>query len=462
MADNAPFGAYPRYATDASGNVTGVVGPHGVNIPINRILPKIIGHKGAGEYVAPENSISGYKQAVATGLINIEQDVHLLADGGLGCMHDSTIDATTSGTGNIADLNTAGFKALSMDINTWFAPARLNEPPPLFNEAIHAIAPHGRVLWPEAKNTGSGAVIVANLLLNRISPELVVVQSAIIDELYPAISAGYKAAYVTSSSAADFSALAAIGVTHVIHSNWELADVIKAHAAGIKAVIYTINRQIECDAWLEMGLDFIFSDDPLWVSRMNMRTTRDPFASQTWPSGMIKNYDRGKMLGDSTWGYDVNGTYASALQGWACPINGNPNQPAFTISFDFIITSSTDENKWIGVFACAENDTSFTDSGTNYVNGYHFLIRKNGYLQIYKVSTGGVATYKLAEVAGTSLSTDTTYTAVITVTDTTITLAIPALSRTVSIADTSRRGGYFHMGKSGISVKYSNVSISVP
>src|SRR3712207_7978326 len=51
----------------------------------------------------PEHTMEGYRVAVGQGLPVIEQDVSTLADGGLGVMHDGTVDRMTTSSGNVAD-----------------------------------------------------------------------------------------------------------------------------------------------------------------------------------------------------------------------------------------------------------------------------------------------------------------------------------------------------------------------
>lgn len=54
----------------------------------------------------PENSLEAFRQAAAHGY-GAELDVHLLADGGLGVMHDSELQRTTGCEGKIEDLTVA-------------------------------------------------------------------------------------------------------------------------------------------------------------------------------------------------------------------------------------------------------------------------------------------------------------------------------------------------------------------
>lgn len=60
----------------------------------------IIAHRGASGH-APENTLLSYRRALEYGAHMIELDVHETLDGDLVCIHDSTVDRTTNGSGEV-------------------------------------------------------------------------------------------------------------------------------------------------------------------------------------------------------------------------------------------------------------------------------------------------------------------------------------------------------------------------
>ena len=60
-------------------------------------------HRGASMQF-PENTLAAFKRAAELGADGIELDVSLSADGRVVVMHDNTVDRTTDGHGEIADL----------------------------------------------------------------------------------------------------------------------------------------------------------------------------------------------------------------------------------------------------------------------------------------------------------------------------------------------------------------------
>ena len=72
------------------------------NAEDERVL--IVAHRGAHD-ITPENSLSGIRRAAKLGAAVVELDVRRTSDGVYVLMHDETIDRTTNGTGEIADLS---------------------------------------------------------------------------------------------------------------------------------------------------------------------------------------------------------------------------------------------------------------------------------------------------------------------------------------------------------------------
>ena len=72
--------------------------------------PIIIAHRGASA-VAPENTLAAFTTAVSMGADAIEMDVKLTSDKEVVVMHDSSVNRTTNGTGEVKSLT---FKEIKM------------------------------------------------------------------------------------------------------------------------------------------------------------------------------------------------------------------------------------------------------------------------------------------------------------------------------------------------------------
>lgn len=82
-------------------------------------LPIISGHRGANA-IAPENTMASVDSCIKYGIDNIECDVCISKDSVFYILHDSTLDRTTNGTGNIGRWMSADIDTL--DAGSWFGP----------------------------------------------------------------------------------------------------------------------------------------------------------------------------------------------------------------------------------------------------------------------------------------------------------------------------------------------------
>jgi glycerophosphoryl diester phosphodiesterase len=75
----------------------------------NKLL--VIAHRGGGG-LFPENTLEAFEYSARLGVDVLELDVHQTADGALVVMHDSNVDRTTDGRGQVRDLTLAEVKKL--------------------------------------------------------------------------------------------------------------------------------------------------------------------------------------------------------------------------------------------------------------------------------------------------------------------------------------------------------------
>lgn len=73
-------------------------------------------HRGAGapSHVAPENTLSAIRAAIALGADLVEMDVRPTSDGTLVLMHDASVERTTTGTGDVSSMTLAEVQALTL------------------------------------------------------------------------------------------------------------------------------------------------------------------------------------------------------------------------------------------------------------------------------------------------------------------------------------------------------------
>ncbi|MDR2754011.1 MAG: glycerophosphodiester phosphodiesterase [Oscillospiraceae bacterium] len=73
--------------------------------------PLVAGHRGAKD-LWPENTMLGYRNALALGVDMLEIDLTLTRDGQLAMIHDRSVNRTTNGTGLVQDFSLAELQTL--------------------------------------------------------------------------------------------------------------------------------------------------------------------------------------------------------------------------------------------------------------------------------------------------------------------------------------------------------------
>ena len=123
----------------------------------------IAAHRGAAE-LAPENTLDAYRYAIAYGVDMIEVDVQQTLDGRYVSFHDSTVDAKTDGSGNIALMTYDQVRVLNpADNDRWkgseYDPAQI----PSLEEVLTLARDTGVGIYFDIKESVTDPVGVANM-----------------------------------------------------------------------------------------------------------------------------------------------------------------------------------------------------------------------------------------------------------------------------------------------------------
>ncbi len=110
-------------------------------LPINEFaLNKdviVIGHRGASE-LAPENTLSAFREALQAGVDMIEVDVQVTSDNQAIAMHDLDANRTTDSKRQVKDMSFQ--EILELDAGQWFDSRYKGEKIPLLSEIIELIS----------------------------------------------------------------------------------------------------------------------------------------------------------------------------------------------------------------------------------------------------------------------------------------------------------------------------------
>jgi glycerophosphoryl diester phosphodiesterase len=128
----------------------------------------IFGHKGDSGR-APEHTLRAITQALDAGATFIEIDLRRTADGVAVAMHDSTVDRTTNGSGDVAEFTRARLRFL--DGGSWFHPTFTGEQIPSLAEVLAVCKGRARVYLDGVR--GEGDAIRAAMEEADVGPEAV-------------------------------------------------------------------------------------------------------------------------------------------------------------------------------------------------------------------------------------------------------------------------------------------------
>ncbi len=425
--------------------------------------PFVIAHRG-GAMQVPEHTMEGYRVAVGQGLPVIEQDVSTLADGGLGVMHDGTVDRMTTSSGNVADHTSVSWKQLDIDASATLGggwPDGLR--PPLFEEVLTEFG-NRVLLCAEAKSSDAMGPMIDALDRRGISPASVLLQSYALADCRLARSRGWDVIWLGST---DIARATAEGIGWIGPEAGHVTSTVctRAHAVGIEVACYTVNRRHQRDVLIADGVDAIFSDDPVYIAGDAGRRTSDLFARQVWLPGMLPDTSRGRFYpDDGSWGFDVSdtATATSTLMGFLAP----PDPAAFTLRLDLRMDETCADSRtscgW--VFLSTDDHPYRPSSGSSAgADGYLFLLRGDGNLEIRRVIEG-VPTTLASSTGGTALGMGTYVPLRITVTGSGLLFTRPGgvdETQTVTVADATHRPvPVVHLGGAFAGVRFTNVVLA--
>lgn len=437
--------------------------------------PRWIAHRG-GRFMAPENTVEAYRMAAELGIDAIEIDVYLLQDGGLVVMHDSTATRTSNLTGPTGGLTTSAALRGRIDAGNWFCNTWPNDLRiPLFADVLADIG--GMVpLVVHCNNSGSGAAAVAAVQRHERA-DSVLIMAWNEAELAAARAAGIPTILLDEDGTLvgqTYAGLLAAG-TEYIGLNPALtpvASIQAAAAAGLKVIVYTVNRRSDCAALPQDAVWAVISDDPWYVKAFGPMRSRDIFSAQTNFHGMIGivggQEDRGSyqapawfVLDASGTRHDANLSYLGVMQGYLGPLSDE-----FTLDFDFVLDAADSGGASLQLQLTVDDveyDDDVDNLGGTRQPGYNILMRSNGGLDIFRTAHGTAPATKVGGVVTAALTPGAVNHLRVQVTPTQLTVTRSNIStpNSVTVTDSTYRGGlYPHLGVRSVKARWANLIAS--
>jgi len=230
--------------------------------------PLWIAHRGAGK-LAPENTLAAFRLGASHGFRAFECDVKLSADGVPFLLHDATLQRTSSGKGIAGNLD---WEALArLDAGAWHSRAYAGEPVPSLDAIAAFCLRNGHTLNIEIKPTpgtdeltGKTVALEAARLWSgaAVPPLLSSFEPAALRAAQVAAPALPRALLLDSLRAGWLDEARALGCAGIV-TNYAVMDaavLAQVHAAGMRALVYTVNDPAEVLRLVGMGIDGIITD----------------------------------------------------------------------------------------------------------------------------------------------------------------------------------------------------------
>lgn len=231
--------------------------------------PAVVAHRGNSS-VAPQNTMAAFDAAWRVGADFIELDIQATADGDAAVIHDATLDATTSGSGAVADHSAAEITAL--DAGSWFSPSYAGERVPLLSDVLEFLRTRpeiGLVLeikgdWPAGPlgrvlDAVAAPFLAGRLVVESFSPATM----AAARELAPQLR---RELLVASADVGLLDLCAELDVSGVGPDGRLLLqepDLLgRLHQVGLTVTPWTLNEPAQWALALEAGVDGIVTDRP--------------------------------------------------------------------------------------------------------------------------------------------------------------------------------------------------------
>lgn len=217
----------------------------------------IFGHRGAAG-LAPENTLEGFRRAIALDADGVEFDVRAV-DAHAVVLHDASVDRTTDGHGDCAGFSIDELRRLR---------TANGERIPLLAEALAAVC---GLAWVNVEIKSPG------------------ITDLVLDELAQARGPGWRARILLSAFDMDTTAELAqqrgdclLGLLydepfenalerarsldcwslHLPLSDVSAASIGATRAAGLRAYVYTVNARNDLERCRDLGVDGVFTDYP--------------------------------------------------------------------------------------------------------------------------------------------------------------------------------------------------------
>lgn len=458
-ANNATLSATGQFVPQAQITVAQALAPD----------PFYIAHRGGGAN-RPEHTIAAWDAAVAAGALAIEVSCHLSADGVLFAMHDTTLDRMTEGTwtGSNATWTWAELREKAkVKTGTLLGPGWSDQTIPTIAEVLERYL--GKVvIFIEPKSNPAVSPLQAMLGKFKGANKSVVWKAYYTS---PSFTWAKNNGYTTWGYIDDDTSMAAMDAVEANIDMWgvpvsasdaKFTEVL-SRATPKTVISWPIWRRSERDRLIGFNVggrhvQGIMSSEYEYLTQTGPFRTTDAFVRGIKQPGWLPSIkeDPAYMIKFDTPNSSI---HLEALSGSAAHLGDMSNNSSvgasggYRIAFQMKYVNLPAATIHGGLFFAAPDDTKHQfNSTSNVVNGYRFLLRGNGDMQLYTYTAGVAAGTQLDTVNIGAIQADTWYSFQIDVLPTQIIVRSLTLAATRTINDSTRRGLYWGIHNGSITV----------
>lgn len=238
-------------------------------------FPQLIAHRGASIY-APENTLAALRKAAELGASWVESDIAITSCGEAIILHDSTLNRTTNGRGEVSKTSCADIRQL--DAGSWFAPEFKDERIPTLDEWLSCAAALDLGLNLELKVPANQAEFAVKRLLESLERHWssdyskLLISSFTLENLKTVYKASKKLALGFLSrtwSSRDGDIVKSLNCASINLSRQSIdAKLMKQlEAYEIPVLAYTVDDKALAEHLFELGVTGVFSNDPCLLKK---------------------------------------------------------------------------------------------------------------------------------------------------------------------------------------------------
>ena len=243
--------------------------------------PLVVAHRGSS-YTLAEHTLDAYLRAIEEGADALECDVRLTRDGHLVCVHDRTVDRTSSGHGVVSDFDLDDLRGF--DFGSWHsAPDRYVEerdsteaPVLTLDRLLGVVAETGIRLLIETKHPTRYAGLVEQKLVGLLaqhgmlatgSPVTVMSFAMVALRRIRLLAPGLRTVQLyrrvpTLRRDGSLPTVADVSGPGIAVVRADPGYVRRVHARGREVYVWTVDEPADIDLVLSLGVDAVITNRP--------------------------------------------------------------------------------------------------------------------------------------------------------------------------------------------------------